>query len=391
MKLFKKLMAGAMAIAMLSAYTVAFAGSNNSGGTPTASGSSSVTLQGNYGGSDVFLMKLPTAAANASLIFTIDPKEAIKNSPPENAITTGSGASTYGTVIFSTTSGNAAQNTTYSNTSTPLKVMSMSSMDVTVNMIATLSDSKMKFSTTSGFTGSGGADSHLYLGVQVSTLSGGNATPVSAASGGLQAVTAVGAMQATTLKAVPGNFKSVVSGGQTITLVSGAQTTGGNANAAGQISDDKWTGVQYTVIGYANPNADWLIDGLAASAPALTIKWVIDKETDPTYEVGTFPPAGATNYTAKLDKAKYKAGETATVYVKPNSDTARVSSVVLNYIALNNGKMARTASARFTLETTKVNGAYVGHLQWPSDMAKNGSPAGDITTWTAPTWTIEVS
>lgn len=387
MKLFKKLMAGAMAIAMLSAYTVAFAGSNNSGGTPTASGSSSVTLQGAYGGSDVFLMKLPTAAANASLIFTIDPKEAIKNSPPDNAITTGSGASTWGTVIFSTASGAQA---TYSNTSAPLKVMSMSSMDVTVNMIATLSDSKMTFSTTSGFTGSGGATSHLYLGVQVSTLSGGSATPVSAASGGLQAVTAVGAMQATTLKAVPGNFKTTVSGGQTITLVSGASTTAGNATAAGNIDDDKWTGVQYTVIGYANPNADWLIDGLAASAPALTIKWVIDKETDPTYVTGNFPTTG-TGYTARLDKAKYKAGETATVYVKPNSDTARVSSVVLNYIALNNGKMARNANARFTLEETKVNGAYVGHLTWPSDMAKNGSPAGDITTWTAPTWTIEVS
>jgi hypothetical protein len=266
----------------------------------------------------------------------------------------------------------------------------MSSMDVTVNMIATLSDSKMTFSTTSGFTGSGGADSHLYLGVQVSTLSGGNATPVSAASGGLQAVTAVGAMQATTLKAVPGNFKSLVSGGETITLVSGAQTEADNANAAGQISDDKWTGVQYTVTGYANPNADWLIDGLADSAPALTIKWLIDKETDPVYEVGDFPKTNA-KYTANIDKAKYKAGEIATVYVKPTSETARVSSVVLNYIALNNGKMARQATARFNLETTKVNGAYVGHLTWPSDMAKNGSPAGDVATWTAPTWTIEVS
>lgn len=386
MKIFKKLMAGAMAIAMLSAYTVALA-TGGSESTVSGANSSEVTLHGNFGGSEVFLMKMPTAAANASLSFTVDPKESIHNSPPTNAIVSGDGQSTWGTVIFSVSSGSAPQNTTYSNTSKPLQVISMCSTDVTVNMIATLSDTKMKFSTSSGFTGDD-AKSHLYLGVKVETLSGGTATAVPVTSGGLQPVTELGAMQATTLKTVAGNF-TTKSGGA-IKLVSGAANESENAEKAADITDDKWTGVQYTVIGYSNPNADWQIKNL--SAPELKIKWVVDTSNDVTYDpnlISTY--ASTTTYTAKLDKATYKAGETATIYVQPKDAEAKLTNVTLNYIGLNaQEKMTTEANKKFSVQATKVNGVYSATLQWPTDMARPESEKGDITTYAKPTWEIEV-
>jgi hypothetical protein len=328
-------------------------------------------------------MKIPTAAANASLAFTVDPDEAIKNSPPSNAITenAGPGKSTYGTVVFSIQSG-SEDKYTYKNTSEPLKVISMSSMDVTVNMIATLSDTKMTFSTTSGFTA---AKEHLYLGVQVATLSGGTATN----SGGVQAVDALGAMNAVTLKAVRSNFKSIMSGGANNTVVSGSTNAAGNADAAADIPEANWTGVQYTVTGYANPAADWQIPSLAA--PNLTIKWVVDKCNELTYDIGTAP--SGSNYTAKFDKAQYKAGETATLYVLPKNEEAKLSGVTLNYIALKDGKMSEEKSfsvPRDGISTTAINGVYSATFAWPSDMARKGSPAGDVTTYKAPTWEVEV-
>jgi len=374
MKLFKKLMAGAMAIAMLSVYTVAFASESvTSGGDATVSGA------GSYAGSasPVFLMKLPTAAANSSLAFTVDPQEIIKNSPPANAI-----GAVDGTVIFSTTSGSGV---IYKNESAPLTVTSMSSVDVKVNMLATLSDTKMKlfngatFSTASGFAADNTTD-YLYLGVNVTTKSG--ASDVTET----KTISALGAKEATTLKSVPGNFKTTVSGGSITTTVSG-----GNATA---LTD--WNSVEYTVTGASNPKADWQIEGIAA--PNLTIKWVVTSANEITYALDD--PTATDTYTAMLDKNDYKSGETVTVFVKPTSATAKLKSVTFKYISVSakdGVSMDKESTVKATLvgtdnagtiTPTVVNGVYSATFELPSNMAKSSSPAGTITTYADPTFDI---
>jgi len=376
MKLFKKLMAGAMAIAMLSVYTVAFATGTVSGSV-TSGSSHTVSGAGSYAGGStpVLLMKLPTAAgANAALSFTVDPKEVIKNSPPANAI---AGSSNYGTVVFSTVSGAATQNTIYKDESAPLKVVSMSSVDVTVNMIATLTDTKMTLSTTSGFSA---AKEHLYLAVKVATVSGGTATPK-----GTAAITGLCATDATVLKTVPGNFKTTVSGGTTTTLVSGAASASENMTKAGLLPEDSWSAAQYTVTGASNPAADWQIANI--KAPNLTIKWVIDPSNETTYALPN--PTGST-YTAKLDKAAYKANETVTLYVKPTDPETKPSSATLTYINVNAaGKTTEQKTKSATFGSTAINGVYSTTFALPNDMARPESPTGD-TAYSTPTWEVEV-
>jgi hypothetical protein len=371
MKLFKKLMAGAMAIAMLSVYTVAFATGTVSGSVISGS-SHTVSGAGSYAGgsSPVFLMKLPTAAgANTALAFTVDPQKIIENSPPTNT----AGDSTYGTVIFSTASG---ANVTYKNESAPLKVVSMSSVDVTVNMIATLTDTKMTLSTTSGFSA---AKEHLYLAVKVATVSGGTAT-----AKGTEAITGLCATDATVLKAVPGNFKTTVSGGTT-TLVSGAASASENAAKAADLPEDSWSAAQYTVIGASNPAADWQIANI--KAPNLTIKWVIDPSNEPTYAL-TAPTNSA--YSAKLDKAAYKANEIVTLYVKPTNPETKPTSATLTYVNVNAaGKTTEEKTKSASFGSTAINGVYSATFAFPNDMSKSTSPTGD-TAYHAPTWEVEV-
>jgi hypothetical protein len=377
MKLFKKLMAGAMAIAMLSVYTVAFAGSVVSGAV-TSGGSTTVSGVGSYAGKSdaIFLVKLPTAAAaSEALAFTVDPNETIKNSAPANAL----GGSDYGSVIFSTKSGSGAQ---YNDVSAPLKVISMSSVDVKVNMFASVSDTKMTLSTVSGFA----ADStdHLYLGVQVYTVSGGTPT----ASGGALAITALGAKAANDLKTVSGNFKTVVSGGSVKTTVSGAGGSVTDLQAAEALDEDSWNAVQYTVIGASNPKADWQIPGI--DAPTLTITWKIDPSNVTTYAIGD-PPAN-NNYKSQLDKNAYTKGETATLWVKPTNSESKLTSAKLTYIAISttDGTMKEEKTVPFSVVATPINGAYKATLTVPTDMARPTSPKGDINAYKAPTWEIEV-
>jgi len=366
MKLFKKLMAGAMAIAMLSVYTVAFATQTVSGGSADSTVSGSATGKGGYAGASdpVFTMTLPTqAAASASLAFMVDPQQIVANSPPSGA---GAG-SVYGTVIFTTTSG---ATTSYNVTSAPLKVTSKSSVDVTVNMLATLSDTKMKLSTTSGFdTVSGGVDdskSHLYLAVNVTTTNSGG-TPVTETEN----VTALGAKKDTVLKAVPGNFTTTISGSTVISTVSGTP------------ADTSWKSVEYTVTGTANAAADWQIDDI--EAPDLTIKWVVDPSTKVTTALDD--PAAAADYTAALDKAAYATNELVTVFVKPTDASKKLKTVTFNYSAINS-KDPTVADAGKTVKAevnaTPVNGAYKATFAMPA-MAKS-----DATGYQAPSFTITV-
>ena len=145
------------------------------------------------------------------------------------------------------------------------------------------------------------------------------------------------------------------------------------------------------MIGASNKEADWEIENLAA--PNLTIKWVVDAHSPKsvTYDIGTAP--SGSNYTAKFDKAKYKAAETATLYVLPKNEEEKLSGVTLNYIALKDGKMSEEKSfsvPRDGISTTAINGVYSATFAWPSDMAKDGSPAGDVTNYQKPRWEIEV-
>lgn len=419
MKLFKRLMAGAMAIAMLSAYTVALAATNTtydpieSGGSKTAT----VSGSGHYAGDmeAVFVMKLPTAASVAeSLAFTVDPHKLLENSKPANALSATSGGSDdFGTVVFSTKSGDSSPNMIYRNQSEPLKVISMSSVDVTVNMLATLSDSKMKlyegdgatFPIASGFAGltTPNTTDHLYLGVKVDTISGGT----SAVSGGkhiisggaavtdTKTISPLGAKKATVLKAVSENFEAKTDG-------SGFTTISG---AAQKLTDDSWNYVEYTVMGASNPAEDlWQIDGLRA--PNLTIKWVIDRADIITYAIED-PKDSATTatYTAQLNKNTYQAGEMVYVYVKPVSSTAKLKSVKFKYIsvkATDGVTMDREISIPTTIvgETdattgvttpTAINGVYTASFKLPDNMAKPNAPAGaTISIYAKPTFEITV-
>lgn len=393
MKFFKKLMAGAMALAMLSAYTVAFAAGSDYV-TGSGGGEATVSGAGSYVGSvaPVFKMKMPTAAANTLLAFTVDPNESVKASPPENSIPTASGGSTYGTVLFKTTSGSATPNTIYKDESTPLKVTNLSSVDVTVNMFATVSETKMTLSTTSGFTGTNEDKAHLYLAVKVSTMSGAVSTvsgsgadAVSVVTGGTannstQVIKALGAKQVTVLKTVSENFKNDG------TSTPDVRTT---TASGGKVDDDySWNSVEYTVVGTSNPNANWKIKDI--NAPALTIKWMVDANSEVTYPINT---PSATSYTAMLDKDAYKAGDTVTLYIKPNNATAKPSGIKLKYVALKatDGTMDSEKSIPFTLNTTKVNGVYSATGTIPTDMASMDSPKGNVSTYKAPTWELSVS
>lgn len=364
MKLFKKLMAGAMAIAMLSVYTVAFASSVISGSS-TSGGATTVSGAGHYAGEEdpVFLMRLPTAAnVGNALSFTVDPKEIITNSPPADAT-----EAPAGTVIFATTSGGDKY---YKNESAKLQVTSLSSVDVTVNMLATLSDTKMKLSTDSGFSTASGA--HLYLGVKVSTKSG-NSTVTET-----EPIDGMGARKATVLKAVPGNFKTTVSGGVVKTTQSGTP------------ANDTWTSVEYQVLGASNPNADWQIEGIAA--PNLEIKWMVDPAnkityamTDPTDTVNT-----TAAWTAKLDKGAYQKDETLYVFVKPTVATQKLKTAKMKYISIKaadgtmdkeitlTGDVIQMNDANGTPVPKAVNGVYTAKFTFPnpSEMAKSTTPSG---------------
>jgi len=266
-------------------------------------------------------------------------------------------------------------------------------VDVTVNMLATVSDTKMTLSTSSGFSGDN-ANKHLYLAVKVATMSGGTSvlsgsapSAVSVISGGSEVkstenVTALGAKNATKLKVVSENFETTVSSGGT---TAAAKTT---TASGGAIQDESWNSVEYTVVGAANPNADWQIPGI--KAPNLTIKWVVDPANEVTYSYGTLPTAN--NYTVQFDKDEYKAGEKATIFVQPKNEEEKLSGVTLNYVAVNTttGKTTEEKSARGTVvSTTPINGVYSATIDWPTDMARELSPVGDAP-YKAPTWEIEV-
>jgi hypothetical protein len=405
MKLFKRLMAGAMAIAMLSAYTVALATTydptTDSGGGKTATVSGAGRYAGNI--APVFVMKLPTAAGvSNSLAFTIDPQKILENSKPANA----DSSSDFGTVIFQTVSG---ATTIYTNKSEPLKVVSKSSVDVTVNMLATLSDSKMKlfesdtFSIGSGFSATNKTD-YLYLGVKVDTTSGGVSAISGAGSSGVRiisgatavtdtkTVSPLGAKKATVLKAISENFVTV-SGGTVIVEKSGA-----NAGSDDPRLDDdcSWNSVEYTVMGASNPNADWQIDGL--EAPNLTIKWMID----PANKITATLPApvdksvsGNTpvTWTGQLDKDAYADGETVTIFIKPTDSTKKVKSVTFTYVSVD-AKDPTVTGKSVTVKTnmvgttvgdvttpTVVNGVYSATFTMPapSNMAKQGMTTGTGT------------
>lgn len=408
MKLFKRLMAGAMAIAMLSAYTVALAAAPTTTDPTTVSGGKTATVSGvgSYAGDmqEVFVMKLPTAASVAdSLAFTVDPQELLKNSKPANA----DGSSGFGTVIFKTVSGSGNTATTiYTNQSEPLKVISMSSVDVTVNMLATLSDSKMKlyegapFDLGSGFPANNTTD-HLYLGVKVDTISGGtsaNSGGTRIISGGAavtdtKTISPLGAKKATVLKAVSDNFEATADGN-------------GFAVISGGLSDDSWNYVEYTVMGASNPADDlWQIEGL--TAPNLTIKWMIDSAKKITSTIpAPVDPADTATWKGQLDKDAYAAGETVTVFIQPVDSTKKVKSVTFNYVSTDTkdpkvtGKevVLKADMVGPTVDGTTVptvtNGVYAATFTMPSNMAKAGSSTGTGTgavAYKAPTYTVTLA
>lgn len=251
----KKILAVALAAAMVMGSTVTAYAEKKAEGSGTGSG----TMAG-YLENEVFNVVLPTMSVDDrgemnSLKFLIDPQKLITASQGDT-LPNGASFDPGKTMYFSVTTGGGIR---YTDTSDTFTVINKSTMDTDITVRAEVSNlgdgsGKIKLSDDRSFSGDTAAS--MYMAIR---KVGGAAVPISEN----------GASLTGTIGGKPEAYKvSVVSGG------------GFMLTQKRDFDDSKFERYMFQVTGASNANGDWSGVYNASTSPSLTLTWTIVPHVD---------------------------------------------------------------------------------------------------------------